>query len=92
MARRPRLSRKILWIAIAAAAIAVMAWRALAPSSLVVATAEAARGPLVVTVDEDGRTRAVDRRHGVRPGTDRQVLCLNSTSSRDDQRSLDNIA
>lgn len=61
MATRPRLSRKLVWIAVAIVTGAIIAWRVLAPESVVVATAVAARGPLVVTVDEDGRTRAVDR-------------------------------
>lgn len=59
MAKRP--SRRTLWILAAVVAVGLIVWRALAPASVTVSVATAESGPFEVTVDEDGRTRAVDR-------------------------------
>jgi HlyD family secretion protein len=55
------LSRRTLGYAAAAAAlVALLAWWAW-PAPRIVETARAARGPVQVTIEEDGETRAVDR-------------------------------
>lgn len=55
------LSRRTIGYAAAAVAVvALLAWWAW-PSARIVETARAARGPVQVTIEEDGETRAVDR-------------------------------
>lgn len=58
-------SRKIwgrrLMIGLAAAALVTVVMVAWVPSPVDVEVAEVSRGPLVVTVDEDGQTRVIDR-------------------------------
>ena len=58
--RQRRLRRKIL-IAALALGVGVLVWIMLRPAPVVVETARATRGPMRVTVDEDGETRAHDR-------------------------------
>lgn len=55
-----RLLRRILLVTLALAVVAAIAW-ALLPGPVPVEMAAAARGPLRVTVDEDGRTRIKQR-------------------------------
>jgi HlyD family secretion protein len=51
-----------MWAAaIAAVAVGLLAWIALRPEAVPVEVAAAARGPLTVTVDEQGETRVHDR-------------------------------
>lgn len=52
--------RNLLWMALGMAALAGLVW-ALRPQPEAVETAEVARGPLEVTVDEEGETRVRDR-------------------------------
>lgn len=52
--------RRILWLALTAGVV-VLAWLILRPTPLLVEVGEATRGPMRVTVDEDGETRAHDR-------------------------------
>ena len=59
MPRRP--SRRFLWIAAAVVVVALIAARMFAPESIEVSVADAQAGPFEVTIDEDGRTRPVDR-------------------------------
>lgn len=59
MAWKP--SRRTLWIAAGVIVLAFILYRALVPTPVQVATAAAEKGPFEVTIDEDGRTRAVDR-------------------------------
>ena len=61
MAIRFRLSRKAVWIGVTVILAAALIVPALIPDAAAVATAKATIGPLTVTVEEDGRTRAVDR-------------------------------
>lgn len=56
-----KLARKHLFWAAGGATLAVLGWLALRPSVLDVETAVVDRGPLVVTLDEEGRTRVRDR-------------------------------
>jgi HlyD family secretion protein len=56
-----KLTKKHAWWAGAAAAAVVIAWLAFRPAVLDVETAVAARGALLVTLDEEGRTRVRDR-------------------------------
>ncbi|HEU0012692.1 MAG TPA: efflux RND transporter periplasmic adaptor subunit [Longimicrobium sp.] len=58
--RRRRTVRRAAYAAAALAAVALVLWT-LRPVPLAVETAAAARGPLRVTVDEDGVTRLRDR-------------------------------
>ncbi|HEU4453773.1 MAG TPA: biotin/lipoyl-binding protein, partial [Longimicrobium sp.] len=60
---RPPKRRTVRRLAWAAAALALLAFvlRAMRPAPLEVETAPATRGPLRVTVDEDGVTRVHDR-------------------------------
>jgi len=51
-----RMGRRLVWGAIAAAAIAGMVW-ALRPRPIAVETASVTRGPLTATVNGEGRTR-----------------------------------
>lgn len=51
----------ILLIAVVVVAVAAVAAFALMPTPVAVDVARVSRGPLVVTIDEDGRTRAMDR-------------------------------
>lgn len=55
------VTRKRILIAIAGLALFVLVGIALRPSAIKVDVARAARGPLLVTVDEEGETRAHDR-------------------------------
>ena len=57
MASRPRLVRLFLGGAAVAALVAVALW----PDALPVDVAAVSRGPLVVTIDEEGETRVLDR-------------------------------
>jgi HlyD family secretion protein len=50
-----------VWIGVGVIVAGLIVISMLTPNSLEVSTAEATVGPLAVTVDEDGRTRAVDR-------------------------------
>lgn len=61
MVKRVRVTRKAVWIAVGILAASLIVVPVLLPDAIDVSTAEAAVGPMVVTVDEDGRTRAVDR-------------------------------
>ena len=64
-ARRPRvrMTPRTKWVlgAVAAVALALGVVRAFTPAPLAVEVAAVTRGPLRVTVDEDGRTRVTDR-------------------------------
>lgn len=60
MTRRIPLSRRHLWIGLALLVLALVAWSLLSPDTLAVDAVAAEIGPMVVTVDEDGRARAVD--------------------------------
>ena len=55
------MTRKAVWIGIGVAAAVLILVPVLTPDTVAVTTAEALVGPMTVTVDEDGRTRAVDR-------------------------------
>ena len=55
-----RWRRHVVW-AVAVAAAAVVLWRVLRPNPVLVDTATIARGRLVVSVDDDGRTRVRER-------------------------------
>jgi len=55
-----RLRRAAWWVA-GAAVIAVAAWLLLAPEPIDIEIAEATRGPLEVTVDQEGEVRVHDR-------------------------------
>jgi HlyD family secretion protein len=56
----PRQRKRLLWSAIAVAAVALLAF-ALYPSAVTVETGRVERGPLQVTIEEEGETRARDR-------------------------------
>ena len=56
----PKQRKRLLWIAVALAAIALVAF-ALYPTSVTVETGRVERGPLQVTIEEEGETRARDR-------------------------------
>jgi HlyD family secretion protein len=56
-----RLLKKWLWWLVGAAVVGLIAYAALAPTVIPVEVATAERGPLRVTVDEDGKTRIHDR-------------------------------
>jgi HlyD family secretion protein len=58
--RRRKLMRQARWIGFGVVLLALVAW-ALWPRPLAVETAAVGRGPLRVTVDEDGVTRVQDR-------------------------------
>jgi HlyD family secretion protein len=58
--RRRRSWRRLVWAAAALALLLFVVW-AMRPEPLEVETARVARGPLRVTVDEDGVTRVRDR-------------------------------
>ena len=58
--RKRRGLRRAGWAAAAMAVLALAFW-ALSPSPLAIESAAVARGPLRVTVDEDGVTRVQDR-------------------------------
>jgi HlyD family secretion protein len=58
--RTRRLVRPIAW-GVGLVAVAVLAWAVLVPEPLRVETARAERGPLEVTVDQEGEVRAHDR-------------------------------
>jgi HlyD family secretion protein len=55
-----RWRRKILWLALGVGLI-VLAWTIWRPSPIAVQTANVIRGPMRVTVNEEGETRARDR-------------------------------
>src|SRR5690242_18762334 len=55
-----RSRRKILWLALGVGLI-VLAWTIWRPSPIAVQTANVIRGPMRVTVNEEGETRARDR-------------------------------
>jgi len=64
--RRKRRKRIVKWVkrgawAVVGVVLVVMTIRAFMPQPVPVDTAKASRGPLVVTVDEDGKTRIKDR-------------------------------
>lgn len=64
--RRKRRKQIIKWVkrgawAVVGVGLVVMTIRAFMPQPVPVDTAKASRGPLVVTVDEDGKTRIKDR-------------------------------
>jgi HlyD family secretion protein len=61
VAVRFRLTRKVVWIGVAIIVVALFIVPAMIPDAVAVSTARARVGPLTVTVNEDGRTRAVDR-------------------------------
>ena len=61
MANRMRVTRKAVWIGVGIIVAALILVPMLLPDRVAVSTAEATLGPMTVTVDEDGRTRAVDR-------------------------------
>lgn len=52
--------RRIFWLAVTAG-MAMLVWLILRPTPVLVEAGEATRGPMRVTVDEDGETRAHDR-------------------------------
>ncbi len=52
--------RRILWIAVTLG-VAILGWLILRPTALLVEAGTATQGPMRVTVDEDGETRAHDR-------------------------------
>ena len=59
--QRDAQRKKRLWIALAVLLVAVLAWVLLAPQPIPVETARVVRGPLQVSVDEEGRVRAHDK-------------------------------
>src|SRR5690348_4978003 len=58
--KRGSIHRRVL-VGVAACAALVVGWLLLRPAPLLVEAAAAVRGPMRVTVDEDGETRAHDR-------------------------------
>ncbi len=58
--RFPSALRKLWWLLLALAAVALLAW-AFQPLPVLVETAAVARGPMTVTVDNEGKTRVKDR-------------------------------
>lgn len=58
--RRRRLARRVLWMLVVVLLLAGLVW-AFSPRPVPVSTARVTRGPLQVTVDEDGFTRVRDR-------------------------------
>lgn len=58
--QRDAQRKQRLWIALAVLLVAVLAWVWLAPQPIPVETARVVRGPLQVSVDEEGRVRAHD--------------------------------
>jgi HlyD family secretion protein len=59
--KAPTHARRILTIAVAILLVAAIAGYAMRPEVITVETAAAERGPMRVTIDEDGRTRVHDR-------------------------------
>ena len=55
-----RLRRKVLWLALALS-VSALVWILFRPTPVLVEVSKATRGPMRVTVDEDGETRAHDR-------------------------------
>lgn len=58
--KQSRIRRRILMVA-GAAGLGALLWILVRPTPILVETAKATRGPMRVTVDEDGETRAHDR-------------------------------
>ena len=61
MATQPKLTRKIVYWLLAAAALALLAWAAMREPVQLASTAPVTRGPLEVTFQEEGKTRLKDR-------------------------------